>query len=212
MDLITGKEATWILTSYLLGCFTAGYYWVRWRTGEDIRHYGSGNVGAKNVGRRLGVSGFLLTLLFDLAKGALAVGGAMHFDFRDPALIASMVAVVTGHNWPFQLRFQGGKGIAVSLGVLLAYSDFGLAVLAALMIPLWALTRSFTMSGLLAFALAPLTLFLCDRNNTEVVAMSALALLALISHRKNVREEIARNFLTPPVKDSANPPDEGEAS
>jgi glycerol-3-phosphate acyltransferase PlsY len=212
MDLITGKEATWILTSYLLGCFTAGYYWVRWRTGEDIRQHGSGNVGAKNVGRRLGAAAFSITFLLDLAKGGLATGGAMHFAFREPALVLTMVAVVAGHNWPFQLRFHGGKGIAVSLGVLLACSEFSLAVLAALMLPLWALTRSFTMSGLLAFALAPLTLFLCERNNTEVVAMSALALLALISHRRNIREEISRNFPGRPVKDMPTPPGDGEGS
>jgi len=209
MDLISGKEATWILTSYLLGCCTAGYYWVRWRTGEDIRHHGSGNVGAKNVGRRLGTMGFLVTFAVDLAKGALAVGGAQHFHLRDPALVLSIMAVVAGHNWPFQLRFQGGKGIAVSLGVLLAYSDFALVVLGLVLLPFWALVRSFTLSGLLAFALTPLALFFCDRDHTELVVMSALAILALLSHRKNVREEIARYFPGRPVKDAPNPPDEG---
>ncbi|HXG49078.1 MAG TPA: glycerol-3-phosphate acyltransferase [Methylomirabilota bacterium] len=207
--MITGKEATWILTSYLLGCFTAGYYWVRWRTGEDIRRLGSGNVGARNVGRRLGAAAFAATLLVDAAKGALAVGGALHFNFKDVALIGTAVAVVAGHIWPFQLRFQGGKGVAVSLGVLLAYSEFALLMLGLLTLPFWALLRSFTLAGLAAFALAPMALFFCDRSHTEVVAMSALALVALIAHRRNIREEIARYFPGRPLKDSPNPPEEG---
>ena len=50
-------------------CFTTGYYLVRWRLGQDVREIGSGNVGAKNVGRMLGTYGFVITLLGDFAKG-----------------------------------------------------------------------------------------------------------------------------------------------
>src|SRR5437867_10175661 len=102
---VTGKELTTIFVSYLLGCFTAGYYWVRWRTGQDIRTRGSGNVGARNVGRMLGGSAFAATLLLDLGKGALAVGMALYVSLRPELVIAAMLAVVVGHNWPMQLRF-----------------------------------------------------------------------------------------------------------
>jgi glycerol-3-phosphate acyltransferase PlsY len=69
--MMTAKEMAVILACYGLGCFTAGYYWVRWRTGLDIRRQGSGNVGARNVGRFLGSAGFAITFVLDLAKGAL---------------------------------------------------------------------------------------------------------------------------------------------
>ena len=96
--MMTGKETTIILASYFLGCLTTGYYWVKWRTGEDIREQGSGNVGARNVGRSLGASGFMVTFLLDLAKGALAVTAARYFGLTDEALIAALVAVVVGHS------------------------------------------------------------------------------------------------------------------
>src|SRR5437870_1919476 len=202
INVVTGKEITTLFACYLLGCFTAGYYWVRWRTGQDIREQGSGNVGARNVGRMLGPAAFVATLLLDLGKGALAVGMAIYFGLRPEMVIASMLAVVVGHNWPMQLRFHGGKGIATSLGVLLAYNSFLLVILAALLLPLLALSRNFTMSGLLAFALSPLVAFLCGLENMEVVAVSCLAILVLVSHQKNIREEFARIFQGGPVKET----------
>ena len=198
--MMTGKEITMILACYCAGCFTAGYYWVRWRTGQDIRESGSGNVGARNVGRALGAPGFAVTFVLDMLKGALAVGAARYFDLGPEAVIAGAVAVVVGHNWPMQLRFHGGKGIATSFGALLAYDSFIVLILVALFVPILILLRSFTLSGLLAYTLAPLAVFLCGLGNLETAAISFLAILVLISHRKNIREEIARHFLHRAVK------------
>ena len=116
-----------------------------------------------------------------------------------------MLAVVVGHNWPMQLRFHGGKGIATSLGVLMAYDSFLLFVLVALLLPFFALTRSFTISGLLAFALSPLVVFLVGQDNMEVFATSMLAILALVSHRGNIRMEYARIFPARPLKNASGP-------
>ena len=144
------------LGSYMLGCFTAGYYFVRLRTGKDIRQFGSGAVGARNVGRVVGPFGFVLTLLVDFAKGAVAVLAAMHFTASAQLAALAMVAVVMGHIWPFQLRFRGGKGIAASLGALLVY-DYSLALaLLLLFVGILVLLRRTVLSGLLAFALIPL--------------------------------------------------------
>ena len=204
INVVTGKEITTIFACYLLGCFTAGYYWVRWRTGQDIREQGSGNAGARNAGRMLGPPAFVATLLLDLGKGALAVGMALYFGLRPEMVIAAMLAVVVGHNWPMQLRFHGGKGVATSLGALLAYDSFLLVIVAALLLPFLALLRNFTISGLLAFALTPLVAFLCGLETMEVVATSLLAILVLVSHRKNIREEFARVFPGRAVKETAH--------
>jgi len=100
-------QASWIgLCAYLLGCFTTGYYLVRRRTGQDIRELGSGNVGAKNVGRVLGWTGFWVTLAGDSAKGALAVWSARRFTNDDNlaalAMLAGTLPVSAG-----QIRYQG---------------------------------------------------------------------------------------------------------
>ena len=189
---LSGREFSWIVASYFIGCFTAGYYWTRWRTGQDIRRLGSGSVGARNVGRALGAGGFTITFLLDLAKGAFAVAAAIWLALGPEAVVASMVAVVAGHNWPMQLRFHGGKGIAVSIGALLAYDPFIVLCLMVIFLPVIAVLRNFTLSGMTAFALGPLAVFLYGLDKVEVAAMSCLAILALLTHRKNIREEIAR--------------------
>ena len=189
---LTGQETVWIIASYLIGCFTAGYYWTRWRTGQDIRDLGSGNVGARNVGRALGAGGFTVTFLLDLAKGFFAVAIANHLALRDEAVVATIVAVVVGHNWPMQLRFHGGKGIAVSLGALLAFDPWIVGGLVAVFVPVVLVLRNFTLSGLLAFALGPLVVFLSGMDKVRVAAVSFLAILVLVTHRKNIRQEVAR--------------------
>src|ERR1041385_1606307 len=108
-----------LLGSYLLGCFTTGYYFLRWRTGQDIRQLGSGSVGAKNVWRVEALFGFFVTLLGDLGKGVLAVWVAAHFIEGERLASLAVVAGVIGHIWPVQLRFHGGKGVCTSLGALL---------------------------------------------------------------------------------------------
>lgn len=188
--LLSGQEWTWIAASYCVGCLTGGYYWVRWFTGRDIRQLGSGTVGARNVGRVSGTLGFLATLAWDALKGALVVGGALHFQLTATAVLLAMLAVVAGHNWPVQLRFHGGKGIATSLGALAACNPFILACLVAIFLPAMIVVRSFTLSGLIAFAVAPLVMFLRGMDPVEITAASLLALLALVSHRKNIRHEI----------------------
>ena len=200
---LSGREFSWIAASYFIGCFTAGYYWTRWRTGQDIRELGSGNVGARNVGRTLGAGGFAVTFLLDLAKGAFASAGAIWLGLRPEAVIASLVAVVVGHNWPMQLRFHGGKGVAVSVGALLAYDPFIVLCLLAIFLPVVAVLRNFTLSGMTAFMLGPLAVFLCGLDKVEVAVMSFLAILVLVTHRKNIREEIARIAGHSEVKESS---------
>src|SRR5947207_11161473 len=105
-SLFTGRDLLVLATCYALGCCTAGYYWVRWRTGLDLRLIGSGNVGAKNVARVAGPSGFAVTLLIDGPKGALAVGLADYVAVPAAIVGAALGSVLVCHEWPIQLRFH----------------------------------------------------------------------------------------------------------
>ena len=184
------------LGAYFLGCCTTGYYWVRWRTGQDIRQLGSGSVGARNVSRVLGWPGFLITLAGDFSKGLLAVWAAHYLTTDDKLAGLAMLAVVAGHIWPVQLRLRGGKGMATSLGALCVV-DFHLALAFGLLFAIgFGFLRKTVFSGLFAFACLPfVSLYLTydpagwTYNPGQVLIISLLTSMVLIAHRKNMLQE-----------------------
>jgi glycerol-3-phosphate acyltransferase PlsY len=187
------------LAAYLVGCFTSGYYLVRYWTGLDIRAIGSGSVGARNVGRVLGRPGFFLTAIGDFAKGALVVWGAHVFTHDDCLVAVSLLAVVVGHLWPLQLRFQGGKGMATSLGGLCLF-DFRLAAaFAVLFVAGCLLLRRTLVPSLAALACLPfVAAFLGHDSNflsvgydpVKAISLWLLASVVLLAHRSNIMKEL----------------------
>lgn len=109
-----------IAASYAMGCLNAAYYWVRLVHGADIRLEGSGNAGARNVGRSYGACDFVIVFGLDALKAVLAVCAGIWLGGQDGPLAAlCALAVVIGHIWPLQLRGRGGKGLASAIGALL---------------------------------------------------------------------------------------------
>ncbi len=188
-------QAGWIaLGAYALGCFTTGYYLVRFRTGQDIRDLGSGNAGAKNVGRVLGRVGFLLTLLGDFGKGAFVIWAARHLTTDARWIALAAIAVVAGHVWPIQLFFRGGKGMATSLGALAVF-DYHFAVAFVLLFAGgFAVLRKTVLPGLFAFACLPALCLYGEPNSARTFGISMLAVVVLFAHRRNLFEEIAHLF------------------
>jgi acyl phosphate:glycerol-3-phosphate acyltransferase len=186
-----------VALAYALGTLCAGYYLVRWRTGRDVREVGSGSAGARNAGRLLGPGGFALVLTFDLLKGVAAVSAAQALGLDDLARGIAVVAVVVGHVLPVQLAFRGGKGIAPSVGALLAYDAWILLASAAVFgLAYIASGRRLVLSGLVAYALAPLTGVALRRPAMELAVLAALALLILVAHRGSIRRALGLEAAT----------------
>jgi glycerol-3-phosphate acyltransferase PlsY len=178
------------LIGYVFGCFTTGYYLVRWRTGQDIREVGSRSCGARNVGRILGRKGFFFTVIGDVLKGILAVALAQMLIGGERAKLLAMIAVVVGHIWPIQLKFHGGKGIATSLAALLV-ADWVLCGVYLIMFGLgYAATRKSVLPGLVAFALLPAVAYFLKSDAQTLAAISVLASIILTAHYRNVIQEI----------------------
>lgn len=197
---MAGFPELWgLILAYALGCFATGYYYVRWRTGTDVRTLGSGNIGARNVSRVLGKSGFFVTLLGDLAKGALAVWGAQTAVLSVTGTLLAMLAVVAGHNWPAQLGFRGGKGVATSLGALLMFDFRWAVILGMIFLAAWTLLRRFTLCGLMAYALAPWAVLFWEGASVRWTGLLAVSALVLLAHRDNLREELGRRNRAGPL-------------
>jgi acyl-phosphate glycerol 3-phosphate acyltransferase len=124
------------LIAYLVGSFPTAYFFVKKFTGQDIRKIGSGNVGAMNTVRalkekskKLAVTGFLVVLIVDIAKGAFSVFLAQFFLPSSPsALIMAGFFVVLGHNYSIFLKFAGGRGAACLIGILLYLDIFSFII------------------------------------------------------------------------------------
>ena len=171
-----------VVLAYGLGCLNAGYYWLRWRDGRDIRELGSGNAGARNAGRLLGPSGFAVVFALDAAKGLIAVLAARGLSHEVAALCA--VAAALGHVFPVQLGWRGGKGVATAIGALAGLDMLVLGVAAAAFALLRLARRRTTPAGLLALACAAAFALAFRPMST---GLAALALVALLSYTHRPR-------------------------
>ena len=172
--------------AYLLGSIPFGLILTRIAGLGDVRRIGSGNIGATNV-LRTGRKGLAAaTLLLDAGKGAVAVLLASRFG-GELAAIAALAAVV-GHLFPVWLRFKGGKGVATSAGVLLAYNPpVALATMATWLVVALAFRYS-SLAALMAAILAPLWAWLFGpRAAMPLAVVTIIALLVLLRHADNVR-------------------------
>ena len=172
------------LLAYLLGSVPFGILITRAMGLGDLRHIGSGNIGATNVLRTGNRGAAAATLVLDAAKGAVAVLVARAAVGEDAAQLAGLCAFL-GHLYPVWLRFRGGKGVATFLGILLALAwPVGLAACAT-----WAVTAAVTrissLSALMAAAFSTLWIFLFHQGQMFVLVI-ILTLLVYQRHSANI--------------------------
>ena len=182
-----------VVAAYLLGSVSFAVVTSRVFGIADPRTYGSGNPGATNVlrsGKKLAAA---LTLLGDAAKGWIAVAVAMHFVSNDSPLLVALVfmAVFLGHLYPIFLGFQGGKGVATALGVLLALNLWlGLAALVTWLF--FALVfRLSSLAALMAAISAPIYAYRMNLHPEWVIACTIMSLLLIWRHKRNIQNLLA---------------------
>ena len=179
-------ELICIGAGYALGCFSTGYYLVRWRIGQDIRALGSGSAGSTNVGRILGIPGFIAAMLGDSAKSGFGLWSAIHFGIAPWGVALVMIALMAGHIWPVQLGFRGGKGLAPMLGIGMVL-DYRLTLIIGGIAALGLVFRLGTASLLGAVVLSPAVAAMLGHPAAGVAGLSGIVLLILIAHRANIR-------------------------
>ena len=181
-----------IIASYLIGAVPFGMVFGKLSSGVDVRTVGSGNIGATNVLRAAGKKAALLTLLADCAKGLLPVL-AIQAAFQDDYLTAfAGIAAVLGHNFPVYLGFKGGKGVAVSFGVVLAVSPWiGLVCLLTWLAAaiVW---RFSSLAALISFGVYPV-LTLVAHTGSKPFGLLSLFIFGTIyfRHRENIKRLLA---------------------
>lgn len=187
MPIIENSALTltlWAIIGYGLGSIPIGMIVARMMNLGNLREIGSGNIGATNVLRTGNKSAAALTLIFDAAKGAIVFLMARYFAGEDAAQLAGVMAMV-GHCFPVWLKFNGGKGVATFLGIMLAFSfPVGAACCAAWLFGAFA-WRISSMGALVSAAMSTFFLILTGAGSALFMGIF-LTLLIFFRHRENI--------------------------
>jgi glycerol-3-phosphate acyltransferase PlsY len=173
------------ILGYLLGSIPFGLVLTRLAGTQDLRSIGSGNIGATNV-LRTGRKGLAAaTLLLDMLKGTVAVIIAAYFGNAEAAMLAGLGAFL-GHLFPAWLKFKGGKGVAVYIGILIGLFWPAAIVFCAVWLITAVISRYSSLSALLASVVTPIFLWWFG-HPTLAELFGLLSLLLIYMHRENIR-------------------------
>jgi acyl phosphate:glycerol-3-phosphate acyltransferase len=177
-----------LVIAYVVGGIPFGYLLVRWKTGEDVREKGSGNIGATNVLRTTGRAIAVATLLLDIGKGVLAVWIADKLSDGSAVWMSlAALAVMAGHAYPVFLKFQGGKAVASFIGAFLYLTPVPMICALAVFVIVVAATRQISMGSIVAAGSLPLAAWLIEHPPLIVIlAALAAAVFLIYRHRANI--------------------------
>lgn len=177
-----------VAIAFLIGGIPFGYLLVRWKTGEDVREKGSGNIGATNVLRTTGRAIAVATLLLDIGKGVAAVWIADRLSGGSAVWMSlAALAVMAGHAYPLFLKFQGGKAVASFIGAFLYLTPVPMICALVVFVIVVAATRQISMGSIVAAGSLPLACWLIEHPPLIViVAALAAAVFLIYRHGANI--------------------------
>ncbi|MBE1553245.1 glycerol-3-phosphate acyltransferase [Sporosarcina limicola] len=181
-----------LLGSYLLGNILTATIISNLFYKKEIHSEGSGNPGARNVGRVFGKKAFVATFFGDAIKGALAVLATKWLGFGMTIEILALIAVLLGHIYPVFFKFRGGQGISAFIGGLLAFNLPTFAVFVGIFLLLYAFIRSFTVAGLSAIVVVPVIVLSLSLGLQVFIATCFLSSLVLLAHKDDLKEKFMK--------------------
>lgn len=171
---------------HVCGSVPSGLWLVQAFHGIDIRNYGSKNIGTTNVFRTVGSKTAVLVLIADAFKGILAVG-IMSYFFHNPLLdVVTALGALLGHNYSLFLGFNGGKGVATALGLLIfmmpkvAVASFGIWLVCVL------LTRYVSLGSIMAAIFTPPLAWYLGYPSAYVIFSVVVAFFVVLRHKENI--------------------------
>lgn len=181
-----------LVCGYAFGCISTGYL-VGKAYHVDIRKYGSGNAGTTNALRTLGWKAGALTYLGDFIKAIVPILLFRNLIFADVEYAQLLglytgLGVVLGHNYPFWLKFKGGKGIAVTSGVMSAFDPILIPIFSVVFVAAVAITRYVSLGSLLLSVIFPIWMLIRYPGDIHMLIIGILyAVSAFYTHRANIK-------------------------
>ena len=178
-----------ILFAYLVGSVSSGIIVSQIFNLPDPRTIGSKNPGATNVMRSGNKKAAIFTLLGDLLKAILVLTLAEYLGFNDLIIVCVALAVLIGHIYPIFYKFQGGKGVATAIGILIAL-NFQLAlIVASIWLLVFGIWRYSSLAAIVAAISAPIiAIFILRDQSLYCIAFSFITVIILFKHQANIRK------------------------
>ncbi len=179
---------------YLIGCVQFAYIIGKMVGNIDIREHGSGNAGMTNVTRVLGAKAGILVFIFDILKGVIAFNLCnLIFGGNDLSILYGVYGgfgAIIGHDFPFYLKFKGGKGVATTLGFLLFVNPI-LAIITYLVGFIVAyISKYISLASLVMTLLFVILMFITKMPLEETFVMALVTILCYYQHRENIKRLI----------------------
>ncbi len=182
-----GALVLYLLCAFTLGAIPFGKVISRFAAGTDITRHGSGNIGATNVARTIGIPWGVLTLILDALKGFLPVILFSHFFSGIPVgpSLGGFVALL-GHQFSPLLKFRGGKGVSTALGMYLALAPGPCLLAVALFVVTVYFSDFVSLGSMISAGAIPVLLLAWGRPTGMVIIAAAMAILVWFKHRANI--------------------------
>ncbi len=155
----------------------------------DIRDYGSGNAGSTNVARVLGVKVAVTVFILDILKGVVPYLIVKHFFNAEYAIVIGL-GIVIGHNFPIFMNFKGGKGAAISLGIMTAFSPVLGALILVMAVLIVSTTKYVSLASINGALMAVIYVFVTNTTVVEKTTICIMAVLLVYQHRGNIKRLI----------------------
>lgn len=175
-----------VVIGYLLGSIPFAYIVGKKLGNIDIRNHGSGNAGATNAFRVLGLKGGLYAFIGDFLKGFIAVYIGIMMTDLDGGLLTGLFAVI-GHCYPITLNFKGGKGVATTAGIVVAVNPLMALILLVIEFGIIFTTRIVSLASITAALLFPIFSYFFNMGQSFIILSVFLGLFVIYRHRGNIK-------------------------
>lgn len=188
-----------IAAGYLLGSIPTAYIFGKLIKGIDVRNHGSGNVGATNVVRTVGLIPGIAVFILDMLKGLAAATILPRYiqdflAFGEPVnglvFILAGTAAIGGHIFPVFLRFKGGKGVSTTAGVVAGIAPVILAICLGVWAIVFSIWKYVSLASIAAAIVLPILAVAFGKGIDIVIFTAAVSMLGIFSHRSNIKRLI----------------------
>ena len=181
-------QIIFIILTYFAGAIPFGLIISRKTARIDITSKGSGNIGATNVAREIGIKWGLLTLLLDLLKGFVPVYIASNYftDVEGFFLITTSLAVLLGHRFSPFLKFKGGKGVSTAFGIFVALSPGSAMIALCVFLVTVFFSDYISLGSIIGACFMPIILSISQKPASLIITAFFTAVLILFTHTGNI--------------------------